>query len=154
MATTKRTRTRSEVGNQLQGLITMADPTRLENEIASALNIPATKARTTVNNIVRRATKTNGVLAARSKQQMDLLLETIVRLKPAIEELVSDLKTKLTYKSGKTGKRESSWIRNLMAGFPRLHAGDTYFAYVEITKEQAVAICENVGIELPTEVVE
>jgi len=152
MATTgKRTRTRSEVGNQLQGLVTMADATRLENEVAAKLNLSAAKARTTINNLVRRASKTNGILASRSKQTMNLILDEIVRIRPAISELVNDLREKITYKSGKTGKRENSWIRDLMAGIPRKHE-DGFYAYVQVSEEQAKQICTALGVELPTEV--
>ena len=150
-ATGKRTRSRSEVGNQLQGLITMSDSTRLENEVAAKLNLSAAKARTTINNLVRRASKTNGILASRSKTTMNLILDEVVRIKPAIGELVNTLRESITYKSGKTGKRENSWIRDLMAGIPRKHE-DGFYAYTKVTDEQAQAICTSLGVDLPTEV--
>lgn len=147
--TGKRTRSRSEVGNQLQGLITMSDSTRLENEVAQKLNLSAPKARTTINNLVRRASKTNGILASRSKVTMNLILDEIVRLKPAFGELVNNLREKITYKSGKTGKRDNSWIRDLIAGIPRKNE-DGYYAYVQISEEKAKQICDTLGVELPT----
>lgn len=149
--TGKRTRTRSEVGNQLQGLVTMSDSTRLENEVAQKLNLSAQKARTTINNLVRRVSKTNGILASRSKVTMNLILDEIVRIKPAIGELVNELRERITYKSGKTGRRENSWIRDLMAGIPRKHV-DGYYAYVQVSEDKAKEICVSLGVDLPTEV--
>lgn len=151
-ATKARKRITSEIGNDLAGFVTMANAEKLANELATKLGITAIKAKTTVAGMVRRLNSGNGILPSRSKKNMDLILDEIARLRGPIAPMVEELRKKISYKSGKTGKRDNSWIRDLMAGVPRLHNDGNYYAYTQVTKEQAQAICDEMDVDLPTAV--
>ena len=77
------------------------------------------------------------------------MLDQVIKLKPSVAEFVKELTDSITYRSNKTGKRDNSWIRDLLAGVPRLEGG-VYKAYIEVSEAKAQKICDDMGLDLPT----
>jgi hypothetical protein len=149
-AAKRRTRkAKSDLQGRFEGLVKLVNEQKLINQLANKLNLNATKAKQKLYAVITRVGRSEGLVSKRSQTDVELVLTTVLELKPSVAEFVEELKSNITYRSNKTGKRDSSWIRDLMAGVPRLEEG-VYKAYVEISEAKATEICEKMGIDLPT----
>lgn len=141
---------KSDLQGRFEGLVKLVNEQKLINLLATKLNINAAKAKGKLYAVITRVGKGEGLVSKRSQGDIELVFASILELKPTVAEFVNDVKTSITYRSNKTGKRDGSWIRDLLAGVPRIENG-VYKAYVEISKEEAQAKCDEMAIDLPTE---
>jgi hypothetical protein len=144
---------KSDLQGRFEGLVKLVNEQKLINQMANKLQVNASKAKAKLYAIITRVGRSEGLVSKRSQGDVELVLTTVLELKPSVAEFVEELKSNITYRSNKTGKRDSSWIRDLLAGVPRLENG-TFRAYIEISEAKAQEICDGMGIELPSEDVE
>jgi len=141
---------KSDIQGRFEGLVKLVNEQKLINQLANTLNLNPAKAKAKLYAVITRVGRSEGLVSKRSQGDVELVFENIVKLKPGVVEFVNELKSSITYRSNKTGKRDSSWIRDLLAGVPRLEEG-IYKAYIEVTEEKAQEICNLMGIDLPVE---
>jgi hypothetical protein len=141
---------KSDLQGRFEGLVKLVNEQKLINQIANKLQVNAAKAKAKLYAVITRVGRSEGLVSKRSQGDVELVLTTVLELKPSVAEFVEELKSNITYRSNKTGKRDSSWIRDLLAGVPRLENG-IFRAYIEISEAKAQEICDGMGIELPTE---
>lgn len=148
-AAKRRTRKqKSDLQGRFEGLVKLVNEQKLINQLANKLNLNPAKAKVKLFAIVNRVGKSDGLVSKRSQEDVELIFTTILEMKPSVQEFVDDIRQSITYRSNKTGKRDNSWIRDLLAGVPRKEDGK-FKAYIEISPEKAKKICEEMGIELP-----
>ncbi len=150
MATRNRT-PQNDIHAEFQGLVTASNQEKLANVLASKLGKPASEARTLIRSTVARVGKGNGIVSKRSQPNIEQILSAVAELRPGFSALVEEVRGKITYRSSKTGKRDSSWIKNLLAGVPRLQEDGTYKMFKAVSLEEATAQCKSLGVDLPTE---
>jgi hypothetical protein len=141
---------KSDLQGRFEGLVKLVNEQKLINQIANKLQVNAAKAKAKLYAVITRVGRSEGLVSKRSQSDVELVLTTVLELKPSVAEFVEELKSNITYRSNKTGKRDSSWIRDLLAGVPRLENG-VFRAYIEISEAKAQEICDSMGIELPSE---
>ena len=144
---------KSDLQGRFEGLVKLVNEQKLINQIANKLQVNAAKAKAKLYAVITRVGRSEGLVSKRSQSDVELVLTTVLELKPSVAEFVEELKSNITYRSNKTGKRDSSWIRDLLAGVPRLENG-TFKAYIEVSEAKAQEICDAMGIDLPSEDVE
>ena len=144
---------KSDLQGRFEGLVKLVNEQKLINQLANKLSVNAAKAKAKLYAIITRVGKTEGLVSKRSQKDVEMVLTTVLELKPSVKEFVEELQSNITYRSNKTGKRDTSWIRDLLAGVPRLENG-IYKAYIEVSEAKAQEICDEMGIELPAEEVE
>ena len=143
-------KTKSDLQGRFEGLVKLVNEQKLINQLANKLSINAAKAKAKLYAVITRVGRGEGLVSKRSKTDVELVLTTVLELKPSVAEFVEELRSNITYRSNKTGKRDSSWIRDLLAGVPRIEDG-IFKAYIEISEAKAQEICDGMGIELPSE---
>ena len=141
---------KSDIQGRFEGLVKLVNEQKLINQLANDGNMSAAKAKGKLTAVITRVGKNDGLVSKRSQSDVEKVLELMLKLKPGIAEFVKELSDNITYRSNKTGKRDNSWIRDLLAGVPRLENG-IYKAYIEVSVAKAQAICSDMGLELPTE---
>lgn len=141
---------KSDLQGKVEGLVKLVNEQKLVNAIANAENVDTVKAKSKLYAVVSRIGKSEGLVSKRSQKDVELVFSEMIKLKPSVEEFVNDVKSSITYRSNKTGKRDGSWIRDLLAGVPRLEDGK-FKAYIEISEAKAKEICDGMGIDLPEE---
>ena len=141
---------KSDLQGRFEGLVKLVNEQKLINQIANKQGVNAAKAKAKLYAVITRVGRSEGLVSKRSENDVKLVLDTVLELKPSVAEFVKELQDNITYRSNKTGKRDSSWIRDLLAGVPRLEEG-IYKAYIEISETKAQEICDKMGIELPVE---
>jgi len=141
---------KSDLQGRFEGLVKLVNEQKLINQLANKLSVNAAKAKAKLYAVITRVGRSEGLVSKRSQTDVELVLATVLELKPSVGEFVEELRSNITYRSNKTGKRDSSWIRDLLAGVPRLENG-VFRAYIEITEAKAQEICDGMGIELPSE---
>lgn len=144
---------KSDLQGRFEGLVKLVNEQKLINQIANVLSVNPAKAKAKLYAVITRVGRSEGLVSKRSQPDVELVLSNVLTLKPSVAEFVEELKSNITYRSNKTGKRDSSWIRDLLAGVPRLENG-TFKAYIEITEAKAQEICDKMGIDLPADEVE
>ena len=144
---------KSDIQGRFEGLVKLVNEQKLINQLANEQQLNAAKAKAKMYAIISRVGKSEGLVSKRSQSDVEQILNAIVKLKPSVLEFVEELKSSITYRSNKTGKRDSSWIRDLMAGVPRLENG-VFKAYMEISEAKAQEICDKMGVDLPEDEVE
>ena len=153
-AAKRRTRKqKSDLQGRFEGLVKLVNEQKLINQIANVLGVNAAKAKAKLYAVITRVGRNEGLVSKRSQPDVDLVLSNVLALKPSVTEFVEELKSNITYRSNKTGKRDSSWIRDLLAGVPRLENG-IFKAYIEVSEAKAQEICDKMGIDLPADEVE
>ena len=141
---------KSDLQGRFEGLVKLVNEQKLINQLANKMNINAAKAKAKLYAVITRVGRSEGLVSKRSEPDVKQVLDTVLELKPSVLEFVKELQENITYRSNKTGKRDSSWIRDLMAGVPRLEEG-IYKAYIEISETKAKEICDKMGVDLPVE---
>ena len=141
---------KSDLQGRFEGLVKLVNEQKLINQLANKLSVNAAKAKAKLYAVITRVGRSEGLVSKRSQADVELVLVTVLELKPSVAEFVEELRSNITYRSNKTGKRDSSWIRDLLAGVPRLENG-IFKAYVEISEAKAQEICDKMGIDLPSD---
>lgn len=141
---------KSDLQGRFEGLVKLVNEQKLINQLANKLSINAAKAKAKLYAVITRVGRSEGLVSKRSQTDVELVLVTVLELKPSVAEFVEELRSNITYRSNKTGKRDSSWIRDLLAGVPRLENG-IFKAYTEISEAKAQEICDKMGIDLPSD---
>lgn len=144
---------KSDLQGRFEGLVKLVNEQKLINQMANVLGVNAAKAKAKLYAVITRVGRSEGLVSKRSQPDVELVLQNVLSLKPSVAEFVEELKSNITYRSNKTGKRDSSWIRDLLAGVPRLENG-SFKAYIEISEAKAQEICDKMGIDLPSDEVE
>ena len=147
--TTRRRGNQSELYHEFDGLLTMVGKEKIANAISQSLGCTNSEAQTRIRSTIARVGKSNGIVAKRSEPIVTTILNAALELRPAFEDLIENLRTKIQYRNTKTGKRGGSWITALLAGAPRALANGQYQMLMTVDADQAGARCKELNIDLP-----
>lgn len=151
MATTKNT-TKTVARSTFDAIANLVPLERVAAKMASKTNEGSDKVLSALKGLANRLNHNDGIIAERSRETVELYISTTKELggdNPVISLLLEQLDRSIVFRSAKTGPRDSSWIRDLRAGVPRLEKDGNYYAYKMISLEEAKAICADMEIELP-----